>query len=85
MIEAMTQAELVAMYAAHPRALEEQVAQVLAILKDDEMRIMHNVAVGHIARLIRTQEAQRVLLTNLARAILETATYERPPTSVNKT
>jgi hypothetical protein len=67
-------AELVTLYTAHPGVLEEEVAQVFAVLRDDVDRVMHNIAVGKVGRLFRSAEDQRLLWTNVAQAILRTAT-----------
>ena len=66
---------MIAMYSAYPDALEELVAQVFAHLSNDEERIMHNLALGPLARLFRSEESQRLLWRNIGRAVIETARH----------
>ncbi len=72
--------KLVEMYGAYPGALEAEVSQALAQLENDEQRIGHNEAMRRIARLIVTEQGQRLMWKNVARAIIETAIHE--PTGV---
>jgi len=75
----MTRNDVLDMYQKFPGALAEEVALVLTELENDEQRIMHNVAVAKIARLIRTEQGQRNLWSNVANAIINSLTHEGEP------
>ena len=68
----MTRDEVAMMYADYPAALEEEVMQALSILKDDRERVIHNVAVQKIIRVLPTTEMQQAMWRNVARAIIQT-------------
>ena len=72
----ITREQLIQMYAAYPGALELEVTQAFALLNTDEDRIRHNVSIVRIVRLIATEEGQRLMCQNVARAIIETAMHE---------
>ena len=70
----MERGRIIAMYSAYPEALEALVAQTMGHLYSEEDRIVHNVAQADIGRLFTSAEARRLLWSNIARAIIDTAT-----------
>lgn len=71
-----TRSGLIRMYGAYPPALEAELALALMPVQNEAERGVHNCAVQRIMRLIPTEQAQRLLWTNLARAIIETAIHQ---------
>ena len=71
----ITRNKALEMYAAFPEALEAEVARLLRPLASDEDRVKHNAALSRFITLFETEESERLLWTNVARAIIATAQH----------